>query len=120
MIEGPRDPGRSAAALAVARRAAAASCGVLLVALAAFVLWRSAALLALLYVAALIAVDLDRPVAALVRRGLGRRWALALVLSGVGAGTLAAVAVALGPLVAQVRGLATAAPPSPMASAQRS
>ncbi len=109
-MEGPRDPGRSAATLAVARRAAAAACGVLFVALAAFVLWRSAALLALLYVAALIAVVLDRPVAALVRRGLGRTWALALVLSGVGAGTLAAVAVALGPLVAQVRGLATAAP----------
>jgi predicted PurR-regulated permease PerM len=109
-MDGPRDPGRSAAALAVARRAAAAACGVLFVALAAFALWRSAALLALLYIAAVIAVVLDRPVAALVRRGLGRRRALALVLSGVGAGTLAAVAVALGPLVAQVRELATAAP----------
>jgi predicted PurR-regulated permease PerM len=85
-------------------------CGVLSVALAAFVLWRSAALLALLYVAAMMAVVLDRFVATLVRQGLGRAWALALVLSGVGAVALAAVVVAFGPLVAQVRELATAAP----------
>ena len=104
MMEAPRDPGR-AAAVALAGRAAAATCGVLVVALAAFVLWRSAALLALVYVAAVIAVVLDRPVAALVRRGLGRTWALALVLSGVLAVTLAAVVVAFGPLAAQVRGL---------------
>ncbi len=109
-MEAPRDPGRAEAALAVARRAAAAACGVLAVALVLFVLWRSAALLALLYVAAMVAVILDRPVAALVRRGLRRAWALALVLSGLGAATLAAVALASGPLVAQVRGLATAAP----------
>jgi putative heme transporter len=108
-MEAPRDPGR-AAAVAVAGRAAAATCGVLFVALAAFVLWRSAALLALVYVAAVIAIVLDRPVAALVRRGLGRTWALALVLSGVVAVTLAAVVVAFGPLVAQASGLATAAP----------
>lgn len=109
-MEAPRDPGRAAAGLAVAGRAAAATCGVLFVALAAFVLWRSAALLALVYVAAMMAVVLDRPVAALVRRGLGRMWALALVLSGVVAVTLAAVFVAFGPLVAQASGLATAAP----------
>ena len=109
-MEAPRDPGRAEAALAAAGRAAAATCGVLSVALVAFVLWRSAALLALLYVAAMMAVVLDRPVAALVRRGLGRAWALALVLGGVGAVALAAVVVAFGPLVAQVRGLATAAP----------
>ncbi len=108
-MEAPRDRGR-AAALAVAGRAAAATCGVLSVALVAFVLWRSAALLALLYVAAMMAVVLDRPVAALVRRGLGRPWALAVVLTGIGAVALAAVVVAFGPLVDQVRGLATAAP----------
>jgi putative heme transporter len=45
-----------------------------------------------------------------VRRGLGRAWALALVLSTVGAITLAAVFVAIGPLVAQVHGLVAAAP----------
>jgi putative heme transporter len=94
----------------VAGRAAAATCGVLGVSLAAFILWRSAALLALLYVAAIFAVVLDRPVAALVRRGLGRPWALALVLTGVGAIALAAFVVALGPLVAQARGLATTVP----------
>ncbi len=108
-MEAPRDPGR-AAAVVVAGRAAAATCGVLFVAVAAFVLWRSAALLALVYVAAVIAIVLDRPVAALVRRGLGRTWALALVLSGVVAVTLAAVVVAFGPLVAQASGLATAVP----------
>jgi predicted PurR-regulated permease PerM len=108
-MEAPRDPGR-AAAVAVAGRAAVATCGVLFVALAAFVLWRSAALLALVYVAAVIAIVLDRPVAALVRRGLGRTWALALVLSGVVAVTLATVVVAFGPLVAQASGLATVAP----------
>lgn len=109
-METPRDPGRAAAAFAVAGRAAAATCGILSVALLAFVLWRSAALLALLYVAAMVAVILDRPVAALVRRGLRRAWALALVLSSLGAATLAAVTLASGPLVSQVRGLATAAP----------
>jgi len=109
-MEAPRDPGRATAALAAAGRAAAATCGVLSVALVTFVLWRSATLLALLYVAAMMAVVLDRPVAALVRRGLGRAWALALVLSGVGATMLAAIVVAFGPLVAQVRGLAAAAP----------
>src|SRR6266542_3042363 len=109
VMEAPRDRGR-AAALAVAGRAAAATCGVLSVALVAFVLWRSAALLALLYVAAMMAVVLDRPVAALVRQGLGRAGALALVLSGVGAASLAVAIVAFGPLVSQVRGLATAAP----------
>jgi hypothetical protein len=57
----PRDRGRTAEALAVAGRAAAAMCGALSVVLAAFVLWRSAALLALLYVAAMLAVVLDRP-----------------------------------------------------------
>lgn len=108
-MEAPRDPGR-AAALAVAGRAAAATCGVLAVALVAFVLWRSAALLALLYVAAMMAVVLDRPVTALVRRGVGRVWALALVLSAVVAVALAAAVVAFGPLVAQARELATAAP----------
>ncbi len=94
----------------MAGRAAAATCGVMSVALVGFALWRSAALLALLYVAATMAVVLDRPVAALVRRGLGRAWALALVLTGVGAVALAAVVVAFGPLVHQVRGLATAVP----------
>lgn len=94
----------------MAGRAAAATCGVLSVALVVFALWRSAALLALLYLAAMMAVVLDRPVAALVRRGLGRAWAVALVLTGVGAVALAAVVVAFGPLVDQVRGLATAAP----------
>ena len=108
-MDPPHDPGR-AQALALAGRAAAATCGVLAVALGALVLWRSAALLALLYVAAMVAIALDRPVAALVRRGLGRRWALALVLCGVGAVALAAVVVAFGPLVAQLRGLATVAP----------
>jgi predicted PurR-regulated permease PerM len=108
-METPHDRGR-AAALAVAGRAAAATCGVVTVALVAFVVWRSAGLLALLYVAAMIAVVLDRPVAALTRQGLRRRWALALVLTGVGVATLAAVLLALGPLVAQARGLATVAP----------
>jgi predicted PurR-regulated permease PerM len=107
-MEAPHDPGR--AVFAVAARAAAATCGVLLVALVAFILWRSAALLALLYVAAMMAVVLDRPVAALVRRGLGRAWALTLVLSGVLAAMLAAIAVAFGPLVAQASGLVSAIP----------
>ena len=109
-MEAPRSPGRLGVALAVAGRAAAASCGVLSVALVVVVVWRSAALLALLYVAAMLAVVLDRPVAALVRRGLGRAWALALVLGGLAALAVAAVTVALDPLVAQVRGLAAAAP----------
>jgi predicted PurR-regulated permease PerM len=109
-MEGPGHPGRAAEALAIAGRAAAASCGVLGVALGAWVLWRSAALLALLFVAVSVAVVLDRPVAALVRAGLGRAWAVALVLTGVGAVAIAAVALALGPLVAQVRELAAAAP----------
>jgi predicted PurR-regulated permease PerM len=80
------------------------------VGLAAFVLWRSVALLALLYAGAMLAVVLDRPVAALTRRGLARAWALALVLAG--ACLVAAVAgvVAVGPLVAQARALAAAAP----------
>lgn len=108
-MKAPHDS-RRAAALVVAGRAAAATCGVLSVALATFVVWRSAALLALLYVAAMIAVVLDRPVAGLVRHGLGRAWALALVLTGVGAFALAAAAGALGPLVAQARELAAAAP----------
>jgi putative heme transporter len=106
----PRDPDRAPAALAVAFRAAAAACGVLSVALVAFVLWRSAALLALLYVAAMMAVILDRPVVALVHRGLAREWAVALVLSTLGAVALATVVVAFGPLLAQARGLAAAAP----------
>jgi len=109
-MEAPRSPGRWGVALAVAGRAAAASCGVLSVALVVVVVWRSAALLVLLYVAAMLAIVLDRPVAALVRRGLGRAWALALVLGGLTAIAVAAAAVALGPLVAQVRGLAAAAP----------
>jgi putative heme transporter len=98
------------AALAVAGRAAAAACGVLAVSLGAFILWRSAALLALLYVAAMMAVVLDRPVTALVRGGLGRPWALALVLTGSGAIVLAIVVIALGPLVTQARELATTVP----------
>ncbi len=109
-MEAPRDRGHTAAVVAVDGRAATATCGVLLAALLAFVLWRSAALLALPYVAAIMALVLDRPVSALVRRGLARAWALAVVLSGVGAATLGAVIVAAGPLVAQVRGLASAAP----------
>jgi predicted PurR-regulated permease PerM len=109
-MEAPRDRGHAATALAVAGRAAAAASGVLSVALAAFVLWRSAALLALLYVAAMMAVVLERPVDALVRRGLGRAWALALVLCGVAVIGLVTIVVAFGPLVAQVSGLATAAP----------
>jgi putative heme transporter len=109
-MESPRDPGRTPASLAVAFRAAAATCGVLSVVLVAFVLWRSAALLALLYVAAMMAVVLDRPVAALVRKGLAREWAVALVLSAIGAVALTAIVVAVGPLVAQARGLAAAAP----------
>ncbi|HEX9050802.1 MAG TPA: AI-2E family transporter [Anaeromyxobacter sp.] len=96
---------RRAAALA-----AAATCGVLSVALVVFVLWRSAALLALLYVAIMMAVLLDRPVAALVRRGVRRGWALALVLTWAAAATVAALAIALGPLLAQLRALASAAP----------
>jgi predicted PurR-regulated permease PerM len=106
----PGDPGSATGAFAIVGRAAAATCGVLLVTLAAFVLWRSAALLALGYVSVVMAVVLDRPVAALVARGLGRTWALALVLSVVVAVTLAVAAVAVGPLVAQARELATAAP----------
>ncbi len=90
--------------------AAAATCGVLSVALVVFVLWRSAALLALLYVATMMAVVLDRPVAALVRRGVRRGWALALVLAWAGAATVAALAIAFGPLLAQLRALASAAP----------
>ncbi len=108
-MEAPHET-RRAAALAVAGRAAAAACGVLAVALIAFVLWRSAALLALLYVAAMMAVVLDRPVEALVRHRVRRRWALALVLAWVGAATVAALAIAFGPLVAQLRALASAAP----------
>ncbi len=96
---------RRAAALA-----AAATCGVLSVALVVFVLWRSAALLALLYVATMMAVVLDRPVAALVRRGVRRGWALALVLTWAGAATVAALVIAFGPLLAQLRALASAAP----------
>jgi predicted PurR-regulated permease PerM len=110
MMEAPRQPRRGEAALAVAGRAAAATCGVLAVALAAFVVWHSASLLALLYVAAMMAVVLDRPVAALVRRGLARGLALALVLSGVAVGTAAILFVALPPLVDQARALAAAAP----------
>ena len=109
-MESSRDTERAAAALSVAGRAAAAACGVLTVSLGAFVIWRSAALIALLYVAAMLAVVLDRPVAALVRRGFARAWALALVLIGGAAVVLVAVAVACGPLVSQARGLATAAP----------
>jgi predicted PurR-regulated permease PerM len=108
-MEARREPGRSAAALATAGRAAAATCGVLAVVLAAIVVWRSAALLALLYVSAIFAIVLERPVDALVRRGLGRAWALALVLGGVAAAT-AAIVGALGSLGAQVSALASAAP----------
>jgi predicted PurR-regulated permease PerM len=108
-MDAPGDRGR-AAALAVAGRAAAATCGVVAVALVAFVVWRSAGLLALLYVAAMIAVVLDRPVSALVRRGLARGWALALVLTAVAAVALTAALLVLGPLLAQARGLASEAP----------
>ena len=109
-MEERREPGRAAAALATAGQAAAAAGGVLAVALAAFAIWHSAALFALLYVAAILAVVLDRPVDALVRRWrLGRRWALALVLTGVGAAT-AAIVAAFGMLVAQVTQLGSAAP----------
>ncbi len=108
-MEAPHHSGR-AAAVVVAGHAAAAACGVLAVALVTLVVWRSAALLGVLYVAAMIAVVLDRPVAALVRHGLGRAWAVALVLTGVVTVALAAGVVALGPLVAQARELAAAAP----------
>jgi predicted PurR-regulated permease PerM len=90
--------------------AAAVTCGVLAVALGAYVVWRSAALLALVYAAAMLAVVLDRPAAALVRRGLGRRWAVTLVLTAACAMAAAFVVVAFGPLVAQARALATAVP----------
>jgi predicted PurR-regulated permease PerM len=110
MMEAPRNSGRAADALALAGRAAAAMCGVLVVALVAFAIWRAAALLALLYVAAMVAVALNRPVAALVRRGLGRVRALTLVLSGVAVVVVAAVLIAFGPLVGQLGGLAAAAP----------
>jgi putative heme transporter len=109
-MESTRNTDRAAAALGIAGRAAAATCGVLSVTFAAYVLWRSAVLLALLYAAAMIAVVLDRPVAALARRGLRRAWALALVVVGAGAVTLGIAGVTLGPLVAQVVALATAAP----------
>jgi putative heme transporter len=109
-MESTRNTDRAAAALGIAARAAAATCGVLSVAFAAYVLWRSAVLLALLYAAALIAVVLDWPVAALARRGLRRVWALALVVVSAGAVTLGVAAVTLGPLVAQAVALATAAP----------
>jgi predicted PurR-regulated permease PerM len=108
-MQAPHDTGR-AAALAMAGRAAAATCGVLAVALAAFIVWRSGALLALLYVGAIMAMVLNRPVALLVRIGLGRAWALVVVLSGVVAVTLAAAVVVFGPLVAQARELAAEAP----------
>jgi putative heme transporter len=109
-MEPSRETDRAAAALSIAGRAGAAACGVLAVSLGAFVIWRSAALIALLYVAAMLAVVLDRPVASLVRRGVGRGWALALVLIGVTAIVFIAVVVAFGPLVDQARGLAAAAP----------
>jgi predicted PurR-regulated permease PerM len=99
-----------AAALALAVRAAAATSGVLSVAFVAFVVWRSAALLILLYAAAILAVLLDRPVAALVRCGLGRPLALVLVLIGVGAIAVTAAVVTSGPLVDQARGLASTVP----------
>ena len=109
-MDEPRSQGWVGIALALAGRAAAAACGVLAVALVALVLWRSAGLLALLYAAAILAVLLERPVAWLERAGLGRSWALALVLIGVFAVTIAAAVVAVGPLVAQARELASAAP----------
>jgi predicted PurR-regulated permease PerM len=101
---------RARTAVAIAGTAAAVTCGVLAVALTAYVVWRSAALLALLYAAAMLAVVLDRPAAALVRKGLGRTWAVALVLTAACAITAATVVVAFGPLVAQARALASAVP----------
>jgi predicted PurR-regulated permease PerM len=108
-MERPQEHGRAPGALTAAGRAAAAACGVLAVAVVAIVIWRSAALFALLYVAAILAVVLDRPVNALVRRGLARAWALGWVLTGVGAAS-AAILVAFGVLVAQVTQLGSAAP----------
>jgi predicted PurR-regulated permease PerM/uncharacterized membrane protein HdeD (DUF308 family) len=110
MMEAPRHPDRAAGALTVAVRAAAGTCGVLSVALAGYVLWRSARLLALLYAAGMVAMVLDRPVAALVRRGLGRAWALAVVLIAAAAITTALLVVAVDPLVTQARELANVAP----------
>lgn len=104
------DTDRGTAALGVAGRAAAAACGVLAVAFAAFVVWRSAALLALLYGAVIIAIVLDRPVTALARHGVPRAWALALVLAAIGAIAVFGAVVVLGPLVGQAADLATEAP----------
>src|SRR5512133_270535 len=106
----PRAQDRAAAGLALAGAAAAATCGVVAVALAAFVVWRSAALLGLLFLASVVAVLLDRPVAALVRRGYRRGTSLALVLTGAGAAAIAAAVLAFRPVIGQLSGLAAAAP----------
>src|SRR5512133_4131985 len=106
----PRAQDRAAAGLALAGAAAAATCGVVAVALAAFVVWRSAFLLGLLFLASVVAVLLDRPVAALERRGHRRGTSLALVLIGAGTAAVAAVVLAFGPVIAQLTGLAAAAP----------
>jgi predicted PurR-regulated permease PerM len=84
--------------------------GVVLVAALVLFLYRTAMALTLTLGSAMAAVAMDHAVAALERRGLGRAWAIALVIGAVTALVAGLVFLIVPPLVEQASALLASAP----------